>query len=1282
MLSKILSRLAVIACMLTAAKAYSADDQAEQILKSLYIFYDYDMPMRVNGTVYPIELSAMDFVNGRFGKAFLYESAGTNQYPNEIASAEKLDQFTPIQRRRVKDATLKATEITLGEPDMADVEKLAADNNDKTKKEPKANRLELYDDAKPNVSADELKIISDPDSPAVKIIEASKGRLTVKEQTFGTHVDWRVSYADLLVVSAYVKGPAGAELDLEVAMTPFPEALEKVTPKWIAFHKRENPKYTSFPPFVPDASFPQKVKLTGEWQRVAAYARFDCRLNDRKSAFNLVMNREAPLLVKQLQFQIRPDNEPFPTAWIPGKTSRRGNSFSVAGADLVKDFPETEGTLSFWMKYPDRSNLAYTSGPIFVFDKWNLGEEGFSMNGLNYANPVDKKDMDWQFITFVWDKNNVTTYRNGNQVLSRKRVVIPMKDISDKAMFLGYSGFRGAAGAGIIIDEFAVFKKALTPGDVKFLYEQKVPLLANSREYMSTVLSGGFYFRNENPARLVFSLFAPCDEAVTAKVRIGDVQLPERKIELKKGKVRLVIPFDAYVFDCGTYPLRIEMYRSNGEKCFGMERNIEILPRFERDEFRILSWGGSNQIDDKYIDMAGMNTVHTTLAASSSELARYARRGRHFCPNLGNCGAFFSEGGYNKDAIAGGVEYALDKFSGYNNWSMTLCNTEVYGIGWIDSAKNIKRWTDYAEKKLGHAPSYGIVNGFGGLLRPKDWVEPKDGILEMDNALHTFLWATHEGQPPLLVNEVNTETIRRLSPGNIVWSEPLVPHGVVMTASWEYDYSPYLVLYGVKDSYNAVKKAGKEYMPTLSMSYWPEQWGGYEQKDAAKAKKDDVMSILNDKMDDDGGANEREAAEAAKVKKQKIPVQLAQTYDELVIKTYIALGAVRSGALSIFALDAWPEGEKNIKLPEPPEKCLVADPDCGKKYGEMVRNVFFPMAEMMKDMEPVPQKVAVFVPDSSRFTANMGWTNFHFLQAFKDMIGGSYLDYDVLGDNERPEKFKEYKYIFFPAARSVTRENYDKLCKAADTAKIYIDLHCRQTYPGMQRYDDPADSKKRWTLLKELCKKIREELKPELDIWADGDKGGVFAFKRTSGETPYFVVVNDARTKGNLNKYNSGEWYKPYGLAQNVKISMKIPQNSIVYDFAASKQIPYKYENGRAVIETQMEAAQGMVLCVYPRAFKEIKASASNLKPSAIVKIRVELFDESGKTVKGRQYVELKLQDDKGNIRDESGGCLMKDGVAEIPVYLSAKESAKELKAEFTEKTSGLKHSCSFKTDN
>jgi len=1155
--------------------------------KELFMLADFDTPFQANGVAEPQLMNEKSFCEGRFGKGYLFQRAGRNLLPDEIASTRKIDNFTGT-----------------------------AENS--------------------------LNLIDDPDCPGEKMISAKGGVLSLQKVPVKVSYSWVMPKTGL-TGSCFIKGPKEAKVTIEIELTPFEgdskAALEKIS-------KRADGNKS---PVVPDKSCPQTIELSGEWQRIAAYAELDNRLTEnRKASMSVKMESPTPesqLLFRKFQFEqthVYPHTYFAPIRWVPGDTSVSSSNIDNNNVDVLEKFPAKAGTISMWIRQLADSNLSDTRGGFFSMTRgwsggWQLYSGGFSSmskKGCSFKLPPSQ---DWMHFAASWDESKTEIYLDGQKIASSERLPNEVSELGKYRLSLGAVQPESLF-AEAVMDELAIFKRALSPEEIESLKNRKEPLRSADKDFLLSGFKRQIFFRNEDEATINFDSYVPSATAARISASVNGIALSPLDLKLKKGKTEISIPFNPYLYGIGSFAVNVQGYDSNGKELFKRTENIEIKEQLQRNKFKFMSWGGMGYVPPDYMNKLGINTVLVDWK-NMREIKKISSAGLFLNLRVENSGSFYSSK-FDLDIIRKEAREKMLPYKGFYNWVMTLTNSEVYGAGILKGLKENQKWIDWATKQLGEAPAFNIAEAPAAVIYPKDRKAPEDGIIDPDISLKTLDWFMNTGMPPYIVNGVNAELAHELSPGNIVWSEPAMSSGMFnnldMGADWGYEYNPYSVLEYFKHSYARTRTAGKLYMPTVGMAYWPE----------LKAKKKDKS------------------------------LNVGLTVDDLTIKCWIALGAVPAHSLSFFTVDTWSEGEKN---PDGP----FVDPGCGEAFGKIAKSQLQPAAMLLRDMPMSQAPVALLLPESTEWTAGYWWGHEHYTKVWRNALGESLMDYDILYDRDITlEKLKHYRALLFPMAGSVLRKNFEVIKEAAASSAVIVDKHCKQEYPNMKILDTRYDFKKRDETLKvvlDYLKPLREELKASLPVWAEGQSGPVLAFGREYGKRFYAVIINNKRTTGNLNQFFTEKWYEPYGAAQKVAVSLKIQDGSTVYDFTSSRKIPYRFENGRALFELDMAPAAGLVLCVYPKEFKKLGiAVAGNFAEGRTASFKVKITDAAKLPPGGRQLLSAKLSDPTGKVRDESDLYVMENGEGEIPVRFMLKEPPGKWQLELKELSSGLTQQYAF----
>ena len=217
-----------------------------------------------------------------------------------------------------------------------------------------------------------------------------------------------------------------------------------------------------------------------------------------------------------------------------------------------------------------------------------------------------------------------------------------------------------------------------------------------------------------------------------------------------------------------------------------------------------------------------------------------------------------------------------------------------------------------------------------------------------------------------------------------------------------------------------------------------------------------------------------------------------------------------------------------------------------------------------------------------------------------------------------------------------------------------------------------------------FVKQLYKDLRPCMDVWAEGEKGPVLVFERRYAGRKYIVVLNNHWGTGEFNKYADeqivrGVKYQPYGVAQKALISFKNDAEPVVYEFLSSHKINVEKKNGRMELEVDLPSGGARILCVYPHEFKEITIrKQGSFICGKTGEFNINLTDSIGNAPGGRQVLELEIIDATGQKTDESGLYTMENGSLTVPVRFALKSPKGEWILNLCERSSGLKGKSNF----
>ena len=552
--------------------------------------------------------------------------------------------------------------------------------------------------------------------------------------------------------------------------------------------------------------------------------------------------------------------------------------------------------------------------------------------------------------------------------------------------------------------------------------------------------------------------------------------------------------------------------------------------------FTVFSWGGSKPISRSFTDLLGIDTVNCwpLRLSGTNSVRKIADSGLDVCIRYENYRRWQREkrGTYDWARIRREVTEDLRQFAGVDRWTMTLANSEIYLGVPLPALKQDPEFADAARRALGREPDFGFTSR-DGIFQPTNGAAFKGcrGVIGHDNALlETIRWFVREGSPTLKFTGIVRDEVHKLKPGNIVWSEPLfggVPSVTDMGADWLYEYSEYLTLGSLRGMVSGPRAAGKPFMPTVTTYYYQPQKGEHP--------------FARDK---DG---------------KPLVVDMTQSGDEALIKTWLAVGAVKAEALSIFHADSWEWGEKATKAyladSDTPVK-VVAELGAAERYGAFIKNRLKPVGELLKRAENARAPLAILMPQETSLAGGWLFALHHYRRMIELKLGEHGVNYDILsgGEASDPEILAKYKYVLLPMC-NVLYEEKDAALKAASErgTVIVLDGHSLQYFKGRYAHEElhpeikyyhiwnkPAET---YEPLVAWIKSKKAELQASERAWSTGGLDGeTFTFVKFAKGVNYVIVVNNRRREGggiltDFKKTPAGKMpmpYRPYGASQRI----------------------------------------------------------------------------------------------------------------------------------------------------
>ena len=1048
--------------------------------------------------------------------------------------------------------------------------------------------------------------------------------------------------------SFYVKGPKDATLTVCAEMAP-------LTTNQLADAIRSHKGLTAANLYR-ETPVTNVVKLTGAWQRVHVAPRNDWRLAQTREV-TLAAEASAPIEVERFQYEQSATYPYFfndtPTVWTDGGTKRLAGGYETSDRTRTASFPVTEGAYAFWAK-SDPESVTMKSGLVaWIYTKpwsenWSAGS-GFlqSFRGCGASGKGGGRSADWHHYAGTWTKDRLAVYVDGRLVGERtKDVKLDAMAVDGKEMTFRAGCSGSSASSDAVLDEFAIFSRALTADEIAALAAADGGLLAADDAFLMGAVELPYYWRNDPNAALSFTLSAPRPGDYRVAATQDGETLATRTVTLGTDATAVRLPFDPSVRRPGRYDVRVTVADASCRAVFSRVVPVEIRGRKDRGEFLMMSWGGPGCA--KFLrETVGLNGVNIWVGKSMLQSVRAAAEHDLFVNfRYENSGAPETLTG-DLVTIAAKADASLAPYAGYHLWKSTLVNSEVWGFGQAKKVWKDPDWVARATGALGHAPSYALSdNAPTEMDYKKAGVKPYIGIVPDDEpTFATLHWMDGAGSPLFADHLTLGSVIRRHSPDNVVWSEPHAAGGfmdcVDMGSGWYYEYATADMLGRLRQG--AGNACGKFFQPTLAMDYWPQV--------------------------------------AAKVNGQT--VDLGQTADELAVKSWIALAAAPAHSLSFFSADwSWGKGEKigeAFRTNRTMKIERICEPGDPARYGAFVRRFLRPAAILLQDMPNVRPPLAVALSDAPKYLGRFWYGHHHHTTHVGQLLSMLPGAYDVVPDREMTaERLSQYPYVYVPLLRVVTAAQDAALRAAAENGTcIVLDTYCTNTYANAEKlkitYRYPFRDPDCKDPLFDFYTNRLDRFVSRLPAWSETDGSSSYTFCKETNGVAYVTVVNDARRSGGCiqTELHTNAWYRPLCAPQRVVTHFN--RSGVVYEFNPADG-NHRPSLRSSVVSFDYAPASARLFCIYPEPLAKPELTVACDGRRGTLRVRIPL--ESGTNAPGRTVVSVAITDPDGKTADESGLYRVEDGSAEIPLLFAADDPDGGLfsrwKATVTDLTTGL----------
>ena len=951
-------------------------------------------------------------------------------------------------------------------------------------------------------------------------------------------------------------------------------------------------------------------------------------------------------------------------AFVSEKERCENDFIVLSDPDLLANFPWHEGSFSCFYRLPEGGSETKSSTSFFCYGgywqyQWTwLGSSFSCEDSLKYYGKLDlgdnlKPSRTWRHFCATWNAEELACYYDGVKVASKKNPTrVDMRNVSRANLRIGAAG-DGRGAANLEADEISIYDRALSASEVAALSASSVPALGDDRILVGHI-AFPIYWRNQRDAALRMKIWSPKAQTVAAELTVGGVVVHSGDLTLPSGESDLVVPFDPSRLAPGSYAYALIFKDAKEEALLDDAGTVEIRGRVEPDAFRMMSWGGSTSFAPSNLYASGLNSANMTAGTVSRGAREYLRHDVFLNWRLENSKAWQTLG-FDEEAIAASARETLAVGEGLHLWQSTLVNSEVYNAN-VSALTNNALLYARAVKALGRVPDTNTRREPEELSYKAKSIPAYQGAMPADDpTLRTIEWYWFEGFPVYAVNRANARAIHALSPDNLVWSEPSTsPVGLDMVSDWLYDYKTETTLQTMRRHYALARAKGVLNQPTLAMGYWHT----FPPSGRHPATGEEV--------------------------------RLAQSCDEVMIKSWMALGAVRTDHLSFFSADTWQLGAEGYAAwqADPVSSNVVStigETDAIARYGQFVRTRFRPAAELLRGIDNVRAKVALVWLEETDRAGSWQWSRYHYRNQVGDALARQPWAFDYLTDNEmKREILSGYDYLVLPMLNVITDEHDALLRALPETVRFVTDSHAKVDYPTATKLADMRYRTGTGVLefntagvdvpLGGFFADKTEALHRSQAGWSDEDGTNAYTFVKALKGVTYVTVVNNARRDGGspMNAFKTDAWYRPCGAPQTITTHFNVPEGGCVYEFNRENCSIVRLED--CSIALDYAAAEARVFCIYPRELTGMTVSVREPAAGEAGTVATVCVSDAAGAAPGRQVVEVTVRRGDGSLTDESGLYRVEDGCCTVPIRFTEGEraSAAGWTVSVRELTSGL----------
>lgn len=328
----------------------------------------------------------------------------------------------------------------------------------------------------------------------------------------------------------------------------------------------------------------------------------------------------------------------------------------------------------------------------------------------------------------------------------------------------------------------------------------------------------------------------------------------------------------------------------------------------------------------------------------------------------------------------------------------------------------------------------------------------------------------------------------------------------------------------------------------------------------------------------------------------------------------------------------------------------VISPETFDAIGETVNVLVEPYGPMVLAARCPAAPVAVLMSAVSEWFGqtprHVGWANEQFLP-YVALLAMNHVPFEVLLDDDILEgALSRYSTLVLPRPATMTRKMHAAiLAFVQHGGRVIADSSLRAPIPGVvltsynfatqNQVDGGALAAGRAVTAEEdraTQERYAAELKPHLAHIArpaEASSPRVVINTLEAGAARLVFLVNADKTYGP--RFGQHRLHMEEGVRLGADVRIRLAGKPTLYDVLAHKPIAYESKEGHAVFRTELPAARGKLIAIFPEEFgtPDIDVPAG-VKPGTVLPIRITLRTKSGQPLAVPHPIRIEVVDPLG----------------------------------------------------